>query len=68
MSKIKIAITGGIGSGKSTVLNYVKDLGFDTFSCDEISPWHHALRDSNRVPSVGQKKDIVLSHLIRRIV
>ncbi len=36
MDKITIAITGGIGSGKSTALEYVKDLGYDTFSCDEI--------------------------------
>lgn len=33
---IKIAITGGIGSGKSTVLNLCKDLGYPIYSCDEI--------------------------------
>ena len=32
----KIAITGGIGSGKSTVLKIIKEEGFPTFSCDEI--------------------------------
>ena len=32
----KIAITGGIGSGKSTVLNLIKMQGFPIFSCDEI--------------------------------
>lgn len=32
----KIAITGGIGSGKSFVLRYIADLGYPTFSCDEI--------------------------------
>ena len=31
-----IAITGGIGSGKSTVLNFLKQLGFSVFSCDAI--------------------------------
>ena len=31
-----IAITGGIGSGKSTVLNLIKQLGYPVFSCDEI--------------------------------
>ena len=36
MSKMKIAITGGIGSGKSTVLQYIKDMGYPVFSCDEI--------------------------------
>ena len=34
--KQKIAITGGIGSGKSAVLKIVRDLGFEGFSCDEI--------------------------------
>ena len=33
----KIAITGGIGSGKSTVLQYLKKMGYSVFSCDEIS-------------------------------
>lgn len=32
----KIAITGGIGSGKSTVCNLLKQEGYDVFSCDEI--------------------------------
>ena len=34
--KVKIAITGGIGSGKSTVARYFKEKGFPVFSCDEI--------------------------------
>lgn len=33
---MKIAITGGIGSGKSTVLSILKKNGFAVFSCDEI--------------------------------
>ena len=32
----KIAITGGIGSGKSTVLSLLKNGGYSVFSCDEI--------------------------------
>lgn len=32
----KIAVTGGIGSGKSVVLQCAKELGYQTFSCDEI--------------------------------
>ena len=31
-----ITITGPIGSGKSTVLNYFKEKGFITYSCDEM--------------------------------
>ncbi len=33
---VKIAITGGIGSGKSTVLNYLRKKGYPVFSCDTI--------------------------------
>lgn len=32
----KIAITGGIGSGKSTVCNIIKELGYPVYSCDKI--------------------------------
>ena len=35
MSK-KIAITGGIGSGKSSVVNVLREMGYPVFSCDEI--------------------------------
>ena len=35
MSKM-IAITGGIASGKSTVLKTIKELGYTVYSCDEI--------------------------------
>ena len=34
--KKKIAITGGIGSGKSVAARYLADLGYPVFSCDEI--------------------------------
>lgn len=33
---LKIAVTGGIGSGKSTVCKKIKELGYSVFSCDEI--------------------------------
>lgn len=32
----KIAITGGIGSGKSLAGKYISEQGYDVFSCDEI--------------------------------
>jgi len=35
-SNIKIAVTGGIGSGKSTVCNLIAKLGYPVYSCDEI--------------------------------
>lgn len=35
-NNIKIAVTGGIGSGKSTVLAYIGECGFPVCSCDDI--------------------------------
>lgn len=35
-SNIKIAITGGIGSGKSAVSDIIREQGFPVISCDEI--------------------------------
>ncbi|MDE6850387.1 MAG: dephospho-CoA kinase, partial [Clostridia bacterium] len=35
-SNIKIAVTGGIGSGKTTVCNLIKKKGYPVFSCDEV--------------------------------
>ncbi|RLG11235.1 dephospho-CoA kinase [Candidatus Pacearchaeota archaeon] len=32
----KIGITGGICTGKTTLLNILKNLGFKTFCCDEV--------------------------------
>lgn len=37
MAKIKVAITGGIGSGKSTAVEILLGLGFAVTSCDEIT-------------------------------
>lgn len=34
--KKKIAITGGIGSGKSTVCKCLSEMGYSIFSCDKI--------------------------------
>lgn len=33
----KVAVTGGIGSGKSTVVQILKDAGYNVFSCDKIT-------------------------------
>lgn len=37
MRKLKVAITGGIGTGKSTVSKILKDAGYFVVSCDEIT-------------------------------
>ena len=48
MSKKKIAVTGGIGSGKSTVMKLIADQGYCTVSFDEI---YHELLDDERFVS-----------------
>ncbi|MCM1438754.1 MAG: dephospho-CoA kinase [Roseburia sp.] len=35
-NNIKIAVTGGIGSGKTTVCNIIEKLGYPVFSCDKV--------------------------------
>lgn len=35
-NNVKIAITGGIGSGKSTVSKIISESGFKVYSCDKI--------------------------------
>ncbi|MDE5722097.1 MAG: dephospho-CoA kinase [Clostridia bacterium] len=35
-NNVKVAITGGIGSGKSTVCEIINELGYPVISCDEI--------------------------------
>jgi len=47
----KIAITGGIGSGKSTVLTILKEKGYPVFSCDEI--YQKVIRDKAYIRQVG---------------
>lgn len=34
---MKIAITGSIGSGKSSVCDYIRQKGFDVFDCDKVN-------------------------------
>lgn len=41
---MKIAITGTIGSGKSTLMAIIEDIGYQTISCDEIA---HTLQKPN---------------------
>ena len=35
--RVSVAVTGGIGSGKSTTIKILKELNYPVFSCDEIS-------------------------------
>ncbi len=47
-NKMKIAVTGVIGSGKSTVMKYLKSLGHSCFDCDEY------------VHKILQREDVIL--------
>ena len=53
MAQLKIAITGGIGSGKSTVAEIIKNLGYKVFSCDKIA---HALYKTDAVKEILVKE------------
>ena len=41
---IKIAITGNIGSGKSTITKIIRELGFKVFDSDKENPQPRNLR------------------------
>ncbi len=47
----KIAITGGIGSGKSAVLSLLKEKGYPVFSCDEI--YQEIIKEPAYINKVG---------------
>lgn len=49
---MKIAITGSIGSGKSSVKEYLKDLGFKVFDCDEYNAY--LLNDENVLNNIKE--------------
>lgn len=63
-----IAITGGIGSGKSTVLGILKEMGYPVYSCDEIyreiiNEKEYIQEISRLFPNVVEEERINLSKL-----
>lgn len=52
-SSLKIAITGGIGSGKSTVCNILIGLGYPVVSADAV--YHELLQGSDLVRRIAEK-------------
>ncbi len=59
----KIAITGGIGSGKSTVSQMIRDMGYPVYSCDEIyatliDDEQYIIKIKNAFPTAVQKDRI----------
>ncbi len=67
-NNIKIAITGGIGSGKSTVCQIIKSLNYPVYSCDEI--YGELLTSPDFVKKLEEAfgSDIVLNGTINRVV
>ena len=53
MQNKKVAITGGIGSGKSSVCEIIKKKGYPVFSCDEI--YAELLKDKNFTKTISDK-------------
>ena len=49
MKQSRIAVTGGIGSGKSEIMKILSDFGFTTVSADEIA------KSVNKMPAVVRK-------------
>lgn len=61
---MKIAITGTIGSGKSTVISYIKDKGYKVFDCDEYA--HELLRRKDVIKLVTKEFDCLENGEISR--
>jgi dephospho-CoA kinase len=66
---MKVAITGGIAEGKSTVLHYLQELGFETLSADVVAK--EVLRDpkvwAEIVETLDIAKDIESKRLLQLI-
>ncbi|MGN0824022.1 MAG: dephospho-CoA kinase [Candidatus Coproplasma sp.] len=52
-NKNKIAVTGGIGSGKSTVCKIISEAGYPVYSCDEV--YKSVLQDRQTVNELEKK-------------
>lgn len=61
---MKVAITGTIGSGKSTVVSYIRSKGFFVFDCDEYA--HQLLEDSEVINEVTSLFDCLEDGVISR--
>ena len=72
MYQKKIAITGGIGSGKSTVARIIKERGFPVFSCDEI--YKDVIKSAEYIEKIAQifpnavKNNIIDRQTLAKIV
>ena len=58
-SSLKIAITGGIGSGKSTVAKFIAEQGFNVVSCDAV--YTELLEDCKFVQKLSEEFDCCIT-------
>lgn len=58
-NNIKIAITGGIGSGKSTVAEIITEKGFTVISCDKV--YVDLLNNDEFVSKISEEFDGILT-------
>ena len=60
-----IAVTGGIGCGKTTVIEQVKELGYPVFSCDKI--YHQILECPDYIRDINENfNNVVVNGRIDR--
>lgn len=59
-NNIKIAITGGIGSGKSTVAEIITEKGFTVISCDKV--YVDLLNNDEFVSKISEEFDGILTN------
>ncbi|MBQ9103658.1 MAG: dephospho-CoA kinase [Clostridia bacterium] len=62
MKTLKVAITGGIGSGKTSVLEILKDKGYRTFNCDESA--NKALKDRAVIKKIRKQFPFAVKGLL----
>lgn len=61
---MRIGLTGIIGSGKSTVINYLKSKGYECFDCDNYA--HLLLEDSKVIEEIVVHFDCLENGVINR--
>ena len=56
MKALTIAVTGGIGSGKSTVCKYISEKGYQVISCDDV--YKELLQNEDFVLKISNKMNV----------
>ena len=63
MEQILIAVTGGIGSGKSYAINLLKEAGYFCISCDEV--YADLLKEHKFIKKLKKRYPFAVSGIIR---